>query len=97
MDVDLAVFNPNGDFETSFGDFVFSHPECGAMTQHQNPATFQYTLRCNCGLAIHFDDMGDAYNNIVDAVIDGLPRQLPDGSYVSKPTSVVRVVPLDAA
>lgn len=97
MNVELVVFNPCGDVETSFGDFVFSHSGCGAIRQHRNPVTSEYTLSCGCGLELRFDRMGDAYNCIVDTVIDGLPHDLPFRSYSSSPTSAVRVVPHDIA
>ncbi len=93
MNIELNVFNPNGDHETSFDSFVFSHVGCGVLNKNRNPITSEYTLRCSCGIEIRFLRYEDAYKYIVSSVIDGNSIQLPNDSYSAHPTSSVRVIP----
>jgi hypothetical protein len=99
VDVEIEVRNPASDRETSFGDLWFSHRDCGSarMHIHRNPITSEYMLRCACGLKIRLPQMGEASKQIVCAVIDGVARDLPAGSFTSELAKAVRVFPRDAA
>ncbi len=98
MDVELEVTNPAGDRETSLHEFIFVHRDCGssAMRIYRNPATDEYTFTCSCGLAVSFPQLGAASRGIGHAVIDGIPRNLPAGSFQSDVAASVRVVPRGA-
>jgi hypothetical protein len=98
MDTQITVATPSED-HISFGDFTFGHDGCAQphMSKYRNPATNQYTLRCNCGLELTFENQGAAMGAFVDSVISREPMALPPGTFMSdKPRHVV-VRPIDSA
>src|SRR3546814_2473592 len=74
VDVELEVTDPSTDNETFFGKLVFVHCDCNGvpMSLHRNPVTNWYSLRCSCGLDIQLEQLGEAYNLILDAMVNDL-------------------------
>lgn len=93
MQIQVEVVNPKGDQELSLSHLGFVHSGCGPIKQLRDPATDECTLQCDCGLFIRFPSHGKASATVIVATLEGLPQDLPEGSYSSSPTTSVRIVP----
>lgn len=93
MQVQIDVVNPKGNQELSLSHLEFAHSGCGPIQQLRDPTTDEWTLQCDCGLVIRFPSHGKASATVIIATLEGLPQDLPEGSYTSSPTTSVRIVP----
>lgn len=97
MKIEITVFNPGGDRETSFDNFQYNHSGCGVVTQRRDLISSEYTLHCNCGIEIIFSHQGIVYDQIVSSVTDELPCILIEGGYSSNHLARIKVIPQDHA
>ena len=88
MEINLGIIARNDNEETDFSESKIQHANCKQtinpeMVIKRNPATNVYSLVCNCGLSIEFEQSGKAESTIIRCAIDQLEHELPNGSYIS--------------
>lgn len=77
----------------SFSDIVIRHKgcNCGSIKTHRNPATNNWSLRCDCGFEI--TNMNDSAVQIIErTAIDLLPRELATGTFSCNKDGAVSVL-----
>lgn len=97
MKIEISVRQSQDDQDLGIGNYEFAHIGCNPMQRHRNPATSDYTLRCQCGIEVLFPQDGVAAGTITDTVIDGETRQLPAKSFKSDQVSEIWIVLAAAA
>lgn len=86
------------DRDACVGDQLFYHTGCprNSMTFHQNPATNDKTLKCDCGLELVLLSSLLAETEIHKTAIDCEPRPLdPDTFHCTAPGTVTVVATTD--